>query len=47
MILVEDKENSKTYIFHVKPKGSVLIGVEYGEFDWFWTSNRKLVALNL
>jgi hypothetical protein len=45
MVLIEDPERAITYVFQVKPKGSNLIGVEYGKVNWFWTGNRKLVGL--
>jgi hypothetical protein len=46
MILVEDGHRAISYIFQVKPKGSNLIGLEYGKINWFWTGSRKLVGLS-
>lgn len=46
MVLVEDGQRAISYIFHVKPKGSSLIGLEYGKINWFWTGSRKLVGLS-
>ena len=47
MVLIEDLERGVSFIFQLKQKGSALIGVEYGKFNWFWTCSRKLVGLSV
>ena len=46
MILIQDSELKIAMILHVMQKGSRLIAAEYGNFNWFWTSNRKLVGFS-
>lgn len=46
MVLIQDCELMFAAIFHVKLKGSCLIATEYGSFNWFWTSTRKLVGFS-
>lgn len=46
MIMISDTELNTTIILQVKQKASSLIAIEYGNFNWFWTSTRKLVGLS-
>ena len=33
-------------VFHIRVKGSCMIAIQYGSFNWFWTSTRKLVGFS-
>lgn len=33
-------------MIQLRLKNSELIGVEYGQINWFWTASRKLVGLS-
>lgn len=46
LILIQDAELKLGMILQIKQKGSSLIAVEYGNFNWFWTSSRKLVGFS-
>lgn len=46
MIMVSDSELNYSIVFQVRQKASALIAIEYGNFNWFWTSTRKLVGLS-
>ena len=46
MFMIEDSEINISMVFHVKQKGSALVAVEYGKFNWFWTSTRKIIGLS-
>jgi 2C-methyl-D-erythritol 2,4-cyclodiphosphate synthase len=46
MVLIQDFEMMLAVIFQIKQKGSSLIAVEYGCFNWFWTSTRKLIGFS-
>lgn len=46
MIMVADSEVNLSLIFQIKQKASALVAIEYGNFNWFWTSTRKLVGLS-
>jgi hypothetical protein len=46
MLLIQDSELMMAAIIQIKQKGSCLIAVEYGNFNWFWTSTRKLVGFS-
>lgn len=46
-LLIEDLFRETTYVFQIKQKGSSLVGVERGKFNWFWTSARRLIGLSI
>ena len=46
MVLIQDSELMLAVVLHIRQKGSSLIAVEYGNFNWFWTSTRKLVGFS-
>lgn len=46
MLLIQDSELLLAAIVQIRQKGSCLIAVEYGNFNWFWTSTRKLVGFS-
>lgn len=46
MVMIQDSELMMAVVMQIKQKGSSLIAVEYGNFNWFWTSTRKLVGFS-
>ena len=46
MILIQDCELMIAIVLQIKQKGSCLLAVEYGQFNWFWTATRKLVGFS-
>ncbi len=46
MVMISDSELNLSMVFQIKQKASSMIAIEYGNFNWFWTSTRKLVGLS-
>lgn len=47
MAMIEDPQRGVAIIMQIKNSGSNLIGLEYGNMNWYWTGGRKLVGLSL
>ena len=46
MIMISDSELNQSIVFQIKQKASSMIAFYDGNFNWFWTSTRKLVGLS-